>query len=80
VNQQKYEQAVQQFLRALDSESDQTPTYLYALGATYARAADREHALEYLRKAHDAAVAHNQLKLQSSIDQDLQVLESQLSH
>jgi tetratricopeptide (TPR) repeat protein len=76
VNQQKYEEAIQQFLRALQPEDDQTPTYLYALGATYARAGDRQHALTYLQKAHDAATARGQSQLLTSVDRDLKAIES----
>jgi tetratricopeptide (TPR) repeat protein len=74
VNQQKYPEAIQQFLRALQPEDDQTPTYLYALGATYARAGDRQHALTYLQKAHDAATARGQSQLLISVDRDLKAL------
>jgi tetratricopeptide (TPR) repeat protein len=77
VNQEKYTEAIQHFRRALEPESDQTPSCLYALGATYARAGDRQHALEYLAKAHDSAIAHSQTKLQTSIDRDLKMLQAQ---
>jgi tetratricopeptide (TPR) repeat protein len=76
VNQQKYDEAMQQFQRALEPESDQTPVYLYALAATYARAGDRPHALEYYAKAREAAVARGQSQLLGSIDRDLKALES----
>jgi tetratricopeptide (TPR) repeat protein len=74
VNQQKYDEAIQQFERALEPEDDKTPTYLYALGATYARAGDREHALAYMRKARDGAAARGQSQLLASIDRDLKAL------
>jgi tetratricopeptide (TPR) repeat protein len=76
VNQQNYDEAIQHFLRAIEPETDETPTYLYALGATYARADDRQHALEYLRKAQYAAVAHKQQQLAASIDRDLKMLQT----
>jgi tetratricopeptide (TPR) repeat protein len=75
VNQQKYGDAIRQFRRALTPEDEQTTVVLYALGAAYARAGDREHAIEYIRKAHDAAVAHGQSQLLASIDRDLKALE-----
>lgn len=75
VNQQKYDEAIQQLQRALTPEDDQTAVYLYALGAAYARAGDREHAREYMQKAHDAAVARGQSKLLTSIDRDLKALD-----
>jgi tetratricopeptide (TPR) repeat protein len=74
VNQQKYDDAIRQFRRALTPEDEQTTAVLYALGATYARAGDREHALEYIQKAHDAAVARGQSQLLSGIDRDLEAL------
>ncbi len=74
VNQQKYYEAIQQFRRALTPEDEQTTVYLYALGAAYARTGDREHALEYIQKAHDAAVARGQSQLLTSIDRDLKAL------
>jgi len=74
VNGQRYDEAIQQFLRALSPEDDETTVYLYALAATYARAGDRAHALEYFQKAHDAAVAHGQSQMLTSIDNDLKTL------
>ena len=75
VNQQKYDEGIQQLQRALTPEDEQTTAYLYALGAAYARAGDREHARQYIRKAHDAAVARGQSKLLASIDRDLKALD-----
>jgi tetratricopeptide (TPR) repeat protein len=75
VNQEKYDEAIQQFLKALQPEDEKTPTYLYALGATYARAGDREHALHYLRKARDGATAYKQAQLLTSIERDLTAFE-----
>jgi tetratricopeptide (TPR) repeat protein len=77
VNGQRYDEAIQQFLRALSPEDDQTTVYLYALAATYARSGDRAPALVYFQKAHDAAVAHGQSQLLSSIDTDLKTLHDE---
>ena len=77
VNQRKYEEAIQQLLRALQPEDEQTPLYLFALGAAYARAGDRDHALEYYQKAHDAASAYGQAQLLRSIDRDRNMLENE---
>ena len=76
VNEQKYDEAIQQLQRALTPDDDKTPAYLYALGATYARAGDRAHALEYLRRAKDAASRYGQAELLVSIDRDLRALQS----
>lgn len=76
VNEQKYDEAIQQLQRALTPDDDKTPVYLYALGATYARAGDHAHALEYLQRAQDAASRYGQSELLESIDRDLRVLQS----
>ena len=76
VNEQKYDEAIHQLQRALTPDDDKTPVYLYALGATYARAGDRAHALEYLQRAHDAASRYGQSELLASIDHDLKALQS----
>jgi len=73
-NQNQYTEAIQQFEKALTPDTEQTPTYLYALAAAYARAGDREHALTYMRKAHDAAASKGQTRLLTSIERDLQAL------
>jgi protein O-GlcNAc transferase len=75
VNQQKYDEGIHQLQRSLTPEDEQTTAYLYALGAAYARAGDREQARAYIQKAHDAAVARGQSKLLSSIDRDLKALD-----
>jgi len=75
VNQNKYDEAIQQFLKSLQPDDEKTPAYLYALGATYARAGDREHALQYLQKARDGAVAYKQIRLLTSIERDLHTLQ-----
>ncbi len=76
VNEQKYPEAIQQFLRALSPEDENTTVYLYALAATYARAGDRGRALEYFQKARDAAVARGQVQVLSSIDRDMRTLSA----
>jgi tetratricopeptide (TPR) repeat protein len=71
VNEKNYDEAIQQLLRALTPEDDQTPLYTYALAAAYARAGKREDALKYYGRARDAAIARGQAKLLSSIERDL---------
>lgn len=75
VNQDKYAQAIQEFQKILTPADASTPGYLYALGATYARAGDRQNALVYMRKARDEAAARSQEKLLTSINQDIATLE-----
>lgn len=74
-NQGKYAQAIQEFQKILTPNDANTAGYLYALGATYARAGDRQNALVYMRKARDEAAARSQEKLLTSINQDIATLE-----
>jgi tetratricopeptide (TPR) repeat protein len=79
-SQQKYAAAVQHFLKTLSPEDDNTPRYLYALGATYARMGDYPDALSSLRKARSEAAARGQDQLVASIDRDLQQLAAADTH
>jgi tetratricopeptide (TPR) repeat protein len=77
VNRQNYDAAIYQFAHALEPESDHTPTYLYALAATYARAGRRPEALQFFEKAREAARALGQEQLLASIERDLRNFSSQ---
>lgn len=77
VNEQKYDEAIQQLLRALQPEEENTPVYTYALAAAYARFGNREKALHYYQQAHDSAVAHGQSQLVTRIDKDLKMLDGE---
>jgi len=79
-NQNKYDEAITHFLMILSPEDENTPTYLYALSATYARAGNREEALRYGRQAREKAAARGQTELLRSIDRDLQALEGTQPH
>lgn len=74
-NQRKYGEAIQHLLKALTPEDENTPRYLYALGATYARAGNLEDALKYTRTARAQAAARGQDQLLASIEKDLRTLE-----
>ena len=74
-NQNKYAEAIEQFRKALEPADERTPTYLYALGATYARGGDRQQARRYLQQAREAASAHGQKQLLTSIERDLLALQ-----
>jgi tetratricopeptide (TPR) repeat protein len=76
-NQQKYDEAIQHFLKIITPEDDNTPGYLYALAATYARAGDLPRALKYARTARDQAASRGQLQLLASIDRDLELWKKQ---
>jgi Tfp pilus assembly protein PilF len=74
VNQNKYPEAIEQFLKTLTPEDEDTPRFVYALGATYIRAGDREKGIQRLREALKLATAMNQTQLANSIERDLKTL------
>ena len=75
VNRGKFDEAIEHFLRSLEPEDGNTPGYLYALGAAYARAGNLAAALKYLRSARELASAHGQSAILHSIERDLKSLE-----
>ncbi len=75
VKQGKIQEAITQFLETRTPEDADTPRYLYALGAAYARAGDRGSARKYLGDAREKAARLNQTELIAAIDRDLQVLQ-----
>lgn len=78
VNQDRYEEGIQHFLISVRTgDEDERPAYLYALGAAYARAGNRESALLNLRRAREAAAARGQSNLVIAIDADLKQLEAE---
>ena len=78
VNQEKYQEGIQELVKALSTKDQESePPYLYALGAAYTRAGDRENGLWYLRLARAKAAARQQLRLVESIDRDLRLLEAE---
>ncbi len=76
-NRKDYAGAIEHFKKTLTPEDDYTPTYLYALAATYARAGDKQDALTYGRRARDAAASHGQTQLRDRIERDLQTLDQE---
>jgi len=70
-NQRRYPQAIAAFERAAAAEDDATATYLYALGATYARAGRSADARSTLLRARDFAARRGQTALAESIERDL---------
>lgn len=72
----KYKQATHDFKNALVPVDEHTPTYLYALAATYARIDDLSLALKNIQRARDKAAARGQTKLLSRINKDLRTLEN----
>jgi len=76
VNQQQYQEGIQHLQQTLTPVDENTPAYLYALGAAYGRAGDQQNALRYLRQARDQASARGQAQLVAGIEKDLQSLEA----
>ncbi len=80
VHQRKLEDAIQEFLKTLTPEDENTPGYIYALGAAYARAGETGPAVKYLRTAREKAISMGQTRLLASIERDLRTLESETPH
>lgn len=76
VNQLKYGEGIRELEKTIEPEDENTPRYLYALGAALARSGDRQNALRYLRRAQEGAVARGQPDLVASIERDLRALEA----
>jgi tetratricopeptide (TPR) repeat protein len=74
-NEARYDEAIQHLLKTLGPEDEDTPRYVYALGATYGRAGNVGDALKYIRTARELAAARGQAQLVASIDRDLRALE-----
>ena len=77
-NQHKYPLAIAEFERSLDPKTENTPAYLYALAAVYARTGNRARAVELMHDARKQAEARGQAQIVASIDRDLAVLEPKL--
>jgi tetratricopeptide (TPR) repeat protein len=72
VNQQQYQEGIEQLLQTLTPVDENTTTYVYALGAAYGRAGDSAHALNYLEQAKELASARGQTALRNEIEKDLE--------
>jgi tetratricopeptide (TPR) repeat protein len=68
-------EAVKHFLNTLTPEDEDTPRFMYALAAVYARIGDREHAIQYARGARRRAIERKQAELLVLIERDLRILE-----
>jgi len=76
VNQGMYKEAIEELLKTLSTRDEEAKaSYLYAVGAAYARARDLDNAIRYLHMARDQAASRNQFNLLTSIDRDLGALE-----
>ena len=77
VNEEKYQEGIEELSKTLTPVDENTPGYLYALGAAYGRAGDRTNALRYLHEAQQQASAHGQQKLLRDIEGDLRTLQQE---
>jgi Tfp pilus assembly protein PilF len=77
VNQKNYAEGIQELLKTLAPVDETTPSYLYALGASYGRAGDKQNALKYLREAQVQASVRGQDRLLANIERDLHTVESE---
>jgi tetratricopeptide (TPR) repeat protein len=71
----RHEEAIRHLEATLEPENENTPGYLYALAAAYARLGRRDQALFYARQARDQAAARGQTQLAARIARDLAGLE-----
>jgi tetratricopeptide (TPR) repeat protein len=71
VNQKQYPEGIEQLRQTLTPVDENTPAYLYALGATYGRAGNNVEAVRYMEEAKEQAVARGQTALASEIEKDL---------
>jgi len=76
VNQREFDEGIRELTKTIEPEDENTPRYMYALGAALARSGDRPSALRYLHRARDSAAALGQSALVASIDRDLHTLEA----
>ena len=73
----KLVEGIEELSKTLTPVDENTPGYLYALGAAYGRAGDRTNALRYLHEAQQQASAHGQQKLLRDIEGDLRTLQQE---
>lgn len=73
-NQRRYPQAIAEFEQTIEPIDADSPTYLYALAATHARAGHRQQAFALLQQAKVEALRFQQQALVNSIDRDLQAI------
>lgn len=70
-NQGRLGEAISEFQQSIEPVDSQSPGYLYALGATQARAGAASQATATLRRAHAEALRWQQAQLAEAITQDL---------
>lgn len=76
VHQRLYADGIEQLLQTRTPTDEETPAYLYALGAAYGRAGDNANALRYLAQAKELAVERGQTALAEEIEKDLEKVKA----
>jgi tetratricopeptide (TPR) repeat protein len=74
-NQGRYAEAIAEFERVVEVDDEATPAYLYALGATLARAGNTPRAIAVLRQARERALARGQEQVAAAVTRDLAQLQ-----
>jgi lipopolysaccharide biosynthesis regulator YciM len=72
VDQQQYQEGIEQLIRTLTPVDEDTPTYLYALGAAYGRAGDSAKGLQSLEQAKGVALERGQTAIVPEIEKALE--------
>jgi superkiller protein 3 len=70
-NQRRLPEAIDEFEKAVETSDERTPGFLYALGATHARAGSRARAIAILQRAQSEALRYGQNRLAAAIARDL---------
>jgi protein O-GlcNAc transferase len=77
IQQNKTDEAIEHLHKTLAPEDENTPRYMYALGAAYYRAGNYQEALRYMREARTRAASMGLKDLLTAIEKDLSVVERQ---
>lgn len=77
INKEHFQEGIEQLRQTLTPVDEGTPSYLYALGAAYGRAGNKQQALEYLNQARVQADSFGQKQLLVDIEGDIRKLSSE---
>jgi len=76
INKEDFQEAIDQLRQTLSPIDEGTPSYLYALGAAYGRAGNKQQALEYLNQARVQADSFGQKQLLIEIEGDIRKISN----
>ena len=74
LSRRKYAQAIAELEKTTAPEDNDTPGFLYALGAAYGRSGNHARAAAVMHEAREKAAARGQSQLVASLDRDLATL------